>query len=79
MGPSEGGAWGPGRGGGAEASGEGAAKVSELRRDVTRVCCVGAEGWLSPPASSPEPPGAVPPRTQEADLLPSTLGPAEST
>ena len=61
--------------------GEGAAKVSELRRDVTRVRWVGAEGRLSPPASSPESLGAVPPRTQEEDLLLSTqtLGPAEST
>lgn len=48
---------------------------------MTRVCWVGAEGRLSPPASSPESLGAVPPRTQEEDLLLSTqtLGPAEST
>ena len=37
---------------------------------MTRVRCVGTEGRLSPLASSPETPGAVPPRTQEADLAP---------
>lgn len=40
-----------------------------LKRDVTRVRSVGAEGQLSPPASSREAPGLVWPRAQEADLL----------